>query len=353
MPETGREFLIVFPPQPTPGTLTVIVPVDRVAEMTSLEKDRRMRLWSVRAILSDHVPLAGSLSEVLNRPSYHHLLLNENPLSIYLHRGGKDATYYDFVGDDKGKVSHLQVRVETDLPSSAFFFAKRPLNEMLDIFARGDTLLPLVIQRLELLSPNDGQTLAYELILPYDGGLSMGPLGGVMQWPPFAPYAAIFREAIATSSPFYRLLCACRVYEGTNSIRKWLKEQRTKFNVGDSLPSDPEVDREELHRFGFGVEFTKGIKKAGHLFAKLGNHRNGIAHFLVEGKERDFHMYLADPQVISEYWLGSTILLKYANIAINDLRGFYTARIEQHLMRGKILPMLEYREEFDVRPHRQ
>jgi len=347
-----HEFLIAFPQQPTPGTLTVVVPAERVEEMARLEKERQMRLWTVRAEISDHVPLAGGLSEVLNRPSYHSLFLNENPLSIYLHRGGRNATYYDFVAEQGDRVSSLQVRVETDLPSSAFFFAKRPLNEMLDIFARGEPLLPLVIQRLELLSPHDGQPVAFELIMPYDKGLKLGPLGGVMQWPPFAPYAAIFREAVTTSSPFYRLLCACRVYEGTNSIRRWLKEQRAKFNVPDRLPADPEVDCEELQRFGFNAEFVKDIRKAGHLFDKLGTYRNGVAHFLVEGKEKDFHMYLADAQVISEYWIGATVLLKYANVAIVELQQFYTAHIEQHLMRGQILPMLEHREEFDVRPHR-
>lgn len=352
MPEYAREFLIAFPPQPTPGTLTVVVPAERVPEMERLEKERQMRLWTVRAVISDHVPLAGSLNDVLNRPSYHRLFLNENPLSIYLHRGGRNATYYDFVAEQGERASSLHVRVETDLPSNAFYFAKRPLNEMLDIFARGDTILPLVIQRLELLSPSDAQPVAYELVMPYDKGLKIGPLGGVMQWPPFAPYAAIFREAITTSSPFYRLLCACRVYEGTNSIRKWLKEQRTRFNVLDRLPKDPEVDREELERFGFNGEFIKGISSAGQLFNKLGTYRNGIAHFLVDGKEKSFHMYLADSQVISEYWAGATALLKYANIAVVELQRYYSVHIQRHLMRGQILPMLDYREQFDVRPHR-
>jgi hypothetical protein len=352
MAEENQLYAIVFPPQPTPGTLAVVVPTSRIQEMQKLEAERGVRLFRVRAILSDHVPLSGGLAEVLSRPSYHQLFLNENPLTIYLHRGGRNATYYDFVATPDGKLSYLQVRVETDLPSSAFFFAKRVLNEVLDVFTRSGVVAPLVIQRLELVSPNDDVVVAYELVLPYSSGLRLGPLGGVMQWPPFAPYAAIFREAITTGSPFYRLLCASRVYEGTNSIRKWLKEQRTRFNIVDPLPSDPAVDRDELKRFGFRDEFVQDIRKASQLFNKLSNHRNGIAHFLIEGKERDFHMYLADPGVIQEYWLGSTALLKYASIAIDQLREFYTRHIEQHMMRGQILPMLDHREDFDVRPHR-
>jgi len=112
------------------------------------------------------------------------------------------------------------------------------------------------------------------------------------------------------------------------------------------------VDRDELKRFGFSDDFIRDVRKASHLFDRMATHRNGIAHFLIQGKERDFHMYLAAPAVIQEYWLGSTALLKYANIAIDALREFYTRHIEQHLMRGQILPMLDHREDFDVRPPR-
>ncbi len=134
-----------------------------------------MQLFKVRAILSGCVPLTGGLREVLSRPSSHQLFLNENPLTIYLHRGGRNATYYDFVAGDDGRVAYLQVHVETDLPSVAFFSAKRALNEMLDVFTRGNMVLPIVIQRLELLSPKDDQTVAYELVLPYSNGLRLGP----------------------------------------------------------------------------------------------------------------------------------------------------------------------------------
>jgi hypothetical protein len=41
MPENPPQFVIAFPQQPTPGTLTVVVPAERIDEMAQLEKDRK------------------------------------------------------------------------------------------------------------------------------------------------------------------------------------------------------------------------------------------------------------------------------------------------------------------------
>lgn len=85
--------------------------------------------------------------------------------------------------------------------------------------------LPLVLTRLELVSPEDGEVIAYELVLPYRSGVRIGPFGGIDQLLPFPPYDAIYREAAVSGSPFYRLLCAFRIYDGTTDIRRWLREQ--------------------------------------------------------------------------------------------------------------------------------
>jgi hypothetical protein len=41
MPENPPQFVIAFPQQPTPGTLTVVVPAERIDEMAQLEKGER------------------------------------------------------------------------------------------------------------------------------------------------------------------------------------------------------------------------------------------------------------------------------------------------------------------------
>ena len=46
--DPGHEFLIVFPPQPTPGALTVVVPAKRAEEVKHLEEERRELSVKVR-----------------------------------------------------------------------------------------------------------------------------------------------------------------------------------------------------------------------------------------------------------------------------------------------------------------
>ncbi len=67
-------------------------------------------------------------------------------------------------------------------------------NALLDALVR-NAELPWVLSRLELVSPEDGEVIAYEPVLPYRDGVRIGPLGGIDQLVPFAPYDAIYREA--------------------------------------------------------------------------------------------------------------------------------------------------------------
>jgi hypothetical protein len=197
--------MLIFPGEPTPGALGVFVRHDRLNELRELEVEKQNRVWEVRGLISDHVPLAGDAVAALERGSYHLFHLKENPLWIYLHSGGRNAIYYQLVGDAEGKLSHIAVSVESRFPSNALLLARRPLNALLDVFS-SDSGMPLLLQRLELMSPRDGGILLTEMLLPHRGGVVLGPLGGILQAVPFAPYDALYREALTTSSPFYRLL---------------------------------------------------------------------------------------------------------------------------------------------------
>lgn len=340
---------VVFPQNPMPGALGVVASEGKLEELGQLERERQVRFWRVRGVVSDHVPLTGSVADGLAREPHHMLFLNENPLTIYLHHGADRAIYYDFVGDETDHLQYIELRVETELPSNAFLLARQPLNEMLDAIARVEPKMPLVLQRLELVSPRDGAVLAYEVVLPFNNGVRMGPLGGIWQWPQFAPYDAIFREAITTSSPFYRLLCAYRVYEGVNSIRRWIREQCDRFGIVERMPGDPPVDVGELTRMGFTAEFCADIRTAADLFRKLKELRNGISHFLIEGEQRGAHIYLASGEMWQQYSLGAVTLLRYASTAIDDLRRFCNMHLEERLFRGSILPVPENRDRFVVR----
>jgi hypothetical protein len=85
--------------------------------------------------------------------------------------------------------------------------------------------MPLALQRVELISPLDGIPLAYQTLLPTRNRILLGPLGGIQQAVLFAPYDAICREALTSSGLFYRLLSAADIFEGTATIRKWLRAE--------------------------------------------------------------------------------------------------------------------------------
>jgi hypothetical protein len=345
----GHRIAIVHPREPMPGALAVAVQEDRLTEMASLERERARRVWRVRGIISDTIPLGGDIRSGLERRREHNFLLNENPLTIYLHRGGRDATYFDFVADAERRLDYIEVRVDTDLPSNAFLYARQPLNEMLDVLVRNPPHTPLVVQRLELVSPSDGGILGYEVTLPFMNGVAFGPLGGVLQWPIFSPYHAIFREAIVNPSPFYRLLCAWRVYEGVQVARRWLREQCERFNINERMPRSPEVDVGHLERMGFDPEWCARIRRVDDLFREMGDLRNGIAHFLFEGEAGNAHVYLSNGAQLQIYSISSAILLGYVGREIDELRQFYSQHIEARIARGMMLPTVENRDLFVVR----
>jgi hypothetical protein len=111
--------ILVSPAEPSPGALGAFAKYAKLEQIRRLELERQLRVWEVNAVISDHVPLAGDAAAALSRDSYHLLYLNENPLWIYLHSGGRNAVYYGLFGDGEGKLKHIAVKVESRLPSNA------------------------------------------------------------------------------------------------------------------------------------------------------------------------------------------------------------------------------------------
>jgi len=338
----------VYPAKPTPGGLGAVVPEERLKEMDELQQERTLRVWEVRGIVSDHIPLSGL--GALGTAPQHRFFLNESPLTIYLHRGGDRAVYFDLVGDNpEKKLEYIAVRVSTKLPSNAFLLAREPLNRLLDVCVHS-LKMPLVYQRLDLVSPRDGGILAHEVVLPpTPNGVRLGPLGGFHQAEPFAAYDAVLREALTNPSPFYQVLCAFRLYEGTSWIRRWLRKEAERLGVDASLPSDPRIEEGELERMGLPAELAVGIRKVNELFANMKEMRNGIAHFLIEAEEgKQGHVFLADGAAFQHYSVGATILLRYARQALDDLRAFYGQHLQPRHMIGSVLPMPQDRDRFIV-----
>src|ERR1700675_393653 len=149
-PSSAGRLAIVDPKEPMPGVIGVAVPEERLPELQSVEQAKKRQLWRVRGVVSDHIPLAGDVRAVIDSERTHNFSLNGDLLTIYLHRGGRDAIFFDLVARPGGRLDYIEVKVETDLPSNAFLFARQPLNEMLDALVRNPPNPPLLLQRLEL-----------------------------------------------------------------------------------------------------------------------------------------------------------------------------------------------------------
>ena len=87
----GTRLAIVYPREPMPGALAVAVPEGRLNELDALEAEKAKRIWHVRGIVSDVIPLGGDIRSGLERKRGHNFFLTDKqPLTIYLHRGGRD-----------------------------------------------------------------------------------------------------------------------------------------------------------------------------------------------------------------------------------------------------------------------
>ena len=349
---TNKRMIVgLYPEMPTPGALAAVAYSEKIQEIKELEKERELRTWEVRAHLSDHVPLAGHLANTLQRAGVHFLHVNpkENPLWIYLHAGGRNAVYYGLFNDAVGKLDYIAVRVQTKLPSNAIMLARGPVNALLDVMVRNNPM-PLVIQRLDLLSPRNGDVLLSECLIPEANGVMIGPLGGIMQATPFAPYDALYREALVSSSPFYRLICGWKMYEGCEKIRGFVRKECETRKIPAKLPPDPKISPEDLRRFGFTPDFSAGIECARDLFEKLRLTRHAISHFLIETDEGEAGVYLADGAQLRHYSMSAAAMLHYSHQALEDLR-IFAMQSGIHFTGGgaMILPMPQNKDQFVIR----
>lgn len=125
-------FFLLDPRDPFPGVLAVLCRKSRMDEIGQYELSGVTRQWKVRGIVSDAVPLSGSVEEIVAMEPNNLLFINGDPLSIYLHSGGHRAIYYDLVGvGEQRKLSYIEVIVETRFPSNAIVLARRPLTPFL------------------------------------------------------------------------------------------------------------------------------------------------------------------------------------------------------------------------------
>jgi hypothetical protein len=337
---------IFWPRHAVPGSLAVVGTVRQAERLLTLEREAKRSLYSVHAILSDHIPLTGSLSELVDATHFSPIALNQNPLAMYLHQGGASAVFFDFAADAEGYLSHIRVEVEADAPLAAFQGARTAINQLLDTLMRR-VWLPLVVARLDLFD-GSGSAIAHQLLLPFPSGLRIGPIGGVHQAKIFSELEGLAREGICATSPYYRLLCAHRLYDGTSHVRSWLRNTATQLGVDAPLPKDLSVDLALLEGLGFPEEARDGIRKVSDLHGKLTDLRNQVAHFLLTREGSQAPLDVSDGHTYLVFSIAGAALLHYGFLTMRELSAYYQQNLNAQLSRGSVLPLPEQRSRFRV-----
>lgn len=343
---SGNEIGIVYPQVAIPGALAIAATSANVERLRLLQSARRI-LYRLKAVAGKYIPLTGSVEDIVALASKTDLRINEPPLSMYLHHGGRNAVFFDLHAHADGTLSSIEVEVEAETPEDALAGGRSAVNELLDVMMRR-LWLPLVLVRLDLSVGSETQPVAHELHVPFVGGLSIGPLGGIHQYPLFSELESLAREGICSTSPYYRLLCSYRLYEGSAALRKKLRQLCQKHSVNEPLPKDPQVDTDLLVAMGLGGMANSGMRTVSDLHSKLKEMRNMVAHFLLTGGQEMPPLHTSDGLSYRVFSSAAAALLHYGITALQELASFFQRHLASKVLLGSVLPMTEHREHYRV-----
>lgn len=153
---------------------------------------------------------------------------------------------------------------------------------------------------------------------------------------------------LASAEAYYRLLCAYRLYEGVQPLRKMLRELGKRAGVPVTLPKPQPLDLEWLKRFGIRNEFLAGMKNVEDFWQKTGQLRHAAAHLLLDDAKAP--VSFSDGPAYQTYSLAGALLLYYSHTAFQDVSRSIPNELSNKLQRGSILPMPERKRDFALRP---
>lgn len=346
----GEGYIVAEPKVLFPGCLSILVPTAKLDKFRKIETNITDRRYITRAVVSDHVPLSGDLEAILTKQSDALLWINGNPLTINLEFPHYLPFFYDLVPSEEGRLAHIDVEVEAKHPTLTLNPARTAISQILDTLMRV-VWLPLVITRIDVYAKGDSGPLLHQLLLPFTEGLHIGPLGGFGSFPRFAPYEALLREAICATSPYYRFLCAYRLFEGVKYLRHEIAKLVNHFSVQVRMPRPPQIEADFIRSLGFLDDYVKEVKTVDDLIAKSTQPRNAIAHFLLSESDTQ-PLHISSGENYRFYAMAGAVLLHYAHKSVSELMIYYNQHVDHFVSRGKILILPEDRDRCVIKADR-
>ncbi len=332
-----------------PGTQTMIYRDSCTRELVGLSMAKERRVFRVRTIVTDqNQPLNCSLEDLLAFQPQNRLPLPDGNFPAWKHYGGSRAVFYDLCADESGNLSAIEVEVSAKRPELALAYARAAVNQFLDGLT-ATVPHPIVIQRLELLSPNDNRTvLAYQITMPHQCATNIPRFGGISPNPLFSGIEAVLREALTNPSPYYRLLLAYRGFEGVKRLRRQLPELAKKHNIDVPPLKDTQLDKTEMAQHGFREDILM-FEKLDQLMEHYKNLRDACAHFFVgsRGKAARQHLHLSST-IVHTCGKVAALMLIYVRRDLAYLKNYHVRYLAPVTHVGMLLPMEGARERFRV-----
>jgi hypothetical protein len=321
----------------------------RMRELVMLGMAKERRILRVRAIVTDQSqPLNCSLEDLLAFQPQNRLPLPDGNFSLWKHYGGNRAVFYDLRCDQSGNLSAIEVQVSALRPELALAYARAAVNQLLDSLTAGIPH-PIVIQRLELLSPSDNKTvLAYQITMPHQCVTKLSRIGGIPPSRPFSGIEAVLREALTNSSPYYRVLLAYKAFEGIKRLRRHFPERAKKHKLMVPDLTVIKLDQTEMAQHGFRDEVL-GFDDVEQLIDHYKSLRDACAHFFVgsRGNAARQHLHLSST-IAHTCGRVAALMLVCARRELIYLKDYHQRYLAPITMAGMLLPKEGARENFMV-----
>ena len=296
----------------------------RVREIGMLSYRKERKTFAVRAVMADRPqPSNCALEDVVTFVPRTHILLTDGAFTAFKYYSHGKAVLFDLICDNDQRLTHIQTYVSARLPELALGYAGAAINQFIDTLAM-HTENPLSIQRLELMSPEDGGVLAFQITVPSRVITNVKKFHSLRAGGPFLNTEALYREAITNPSPYYRLLLAYRGFEGVQQVRKMLRQLTAELKITERMPKAVRLDNGELARLQFHKE-VQTLKDTGELFGYYRELRDGVAHFILDQNKSASGALQFSSTIVYNYAAVSTVLLKYLRLELIQLRDYYEA----------------------------
>jgi hypothetical protein len=332
-----------------PGEHTMIYRESQTRQLASISMLGERRTFKVRAIITDQaLALGSSLEDVLNFQPKNRVQLPDGPFSIWKHYGGTRAVFHDFKADSEGNLVAIEVDVSAIRPELGLAYGRAAVNQLLDSLT-ASAPHPLLIQRLELMSPSERDVvLAYQVTMPYQSVTQLRKFGGIGPTRWFAGVEAVLREAATNPSPYYRLMLAYRGFEGTKRLQREFGDFVKKHRIDAPQLTPLQLDRTEMARAGFR-EPVLSFKLFQELIDNFRELRDAAAHFFLGSRGKGARRHLQFSSTLAHtYAKVSALMLMCLRREFEQLKGYHLKFIAPVLNRGMILPMESARHRYIV-----